>query len=75
MGIELLGHGLDWWNGALLFALVLAAVAAFAVVATTTGVIIVQKREARASAEKLAATELKLEGTSKNSRLSQFVGV
>jgi len=61
MEIELLGHGLDWWNGALLFALVLAAVAAFAVVATTTGVIIVQKREARASAEKLATTELALE--------------
>jgi type II secretory pathway pseudopilin PulG len=61
MGIELLGHGLDWWNSALLVALAIAAFAAFAVAAATRGVIIVQKREARASEERIAAAELKTE--------------
>jgi hypothetical protein len=58
---ELLGHGLDWWNGVLLFSLALAAFSAFALVAASTGVIIVQKREGAASAERLAQTELKLQ--------------
>lgn len=57
VGVELFGHGLDWWNGWLVASLVVAALAAVAVVVTTSGVIIVQKREARASVERVAKLE------------------
>lgn len=50
-GIRMLGHGLDWWNGAMLIALGFAALAAVSVVVTTTAVIIVQRREATAAKE------------------------
>jgi hypothetical protein len=61
VGTELLGHGLDWWNGALLLSLVIAAFAAFAVAAATTGVIIAQKRETLAAQQRVAESELKLQ--------------
>jgi len=41
-----LGHDADWWNGAVVVALVLAIAAACAVAATTFAVITAQKREA-----------------------------
>ena len=53
MPTELLGHGSDWWNGAMLLSLGFAALAAVFVVAATAGVIAVQRREAAASAEKI----------------------
>jgi hypothetical protein len=57
MDSALLGHGSDWWNGAMLVSLALAAFIAFPVAMATAGVIVVQKREAVAAAERIASLE------------------
>jgi hypothetical protein len=62
MDNSLLGHGSDWWNGAMLISLALAALVAFLVAAATTGVIIVQKREAGVANAELARYKLTVEG-------------
>lgn len=46
MDSALLGHGSDWWSGAMIGSLGLAAFVAVLVVAATAGLVIVQKREA-----------------------------
>lgn len=61
MGTVVLGQSSDWWNGALIVAVVIAAIGAVAVVVATVGVVISQKREAAASAERVASLELQAE--------------
>jgi hypothetical protein len=51
--IRFWGHDVDWWNGAMLVALSFAAIAAVAVVAATTGVIVSQKQQSAADQEAL----------------------
>jgi hypothetical protein len=53
MSSEFLSHDSDWWNTAMVVALVFAFLAAGLVAAATTGVIVVQKREAISAKEDL----------------------
>jgi hypothetical protein len=74
MSTDLLGHGADWWNGALIIALIAVAMAAVAVVAATMGVVIVQKRDAeqaRHETESMRTANLKLEKEIAPRRLSR----
>ena len=57
----MLGHGSDWWNAFMLLTLGFAALAAIAVVFSTSGVIVSQKKEARESAESFARYKLETE--------------
>lgn len=54
---RMFGFSLAWWNIFMLWSLGLAAVAAVAVLATTRVVIVLQDREAKASAERIALLE------------------
>ncbi len=58
MDSSLLGHGSDWWNGAMLASLGVAALAAVLVAMATAGVIEVQKREANSAKSELERYKL-----------------
>jgi hypothetical protein len=62
MDSTLLGHDSDWWNVAMLISLGVAALVAVFVAAATTGVIIVQKREAVAAKDELDRYRLTVDG-------------
>lgn len=53
MSGSFLGHNSDWWNAAMVVALLLAFLAAGLVAAATAGVIVIQKREAASAKEDL----------------------
>lgn len=54
----LFGYGVDWWNGAVVIALAIAAVAAIVVRLVTTGSVIVNRRVAAADSDALARYKL-----------------